>query len=705
MIALAALAWPVDKASSAIVALARAHRMPLRDVEIPSPPNALAKDAARLGRWIDDTASWLGIESEPLFATVGDLSATLDGASPLLVRLPQGEGVLAIVRARGTRLQVVAPDLRTRSIRADTLFEALLPSAGAAHAETIDAMLDAAALSGARRDRVRSALLRTMLAGRHVEGLWLLRVPPRASFWRQIARAEIPRRAVLLSIVHALATALSGLGFWLVGRAALDGRLDRGWLAAWAVVLAAQVPLAIYVDWAEAQVAIDVGALLKRRLLAGALSLPQDAVRSSGAGELLGRVLESEAVETLALTGGFSALTALIELVGASVVLALGASGLVGCIALVAWTAFSIAACVRYTRKRRGWTESRIAMTHELTERMVGHRTRLAQQAPARWHQGEDEMLADYLSRASSLDVSTARVSALVPQAWLLVGVATVAGAFISDTATEATLAISLGGVLMASRSLRRFAQGAIGIAGARVAWEKVAPLFRAAASSEATPAPDVAFASCEPASEGDVVEAREIVFRHRPSAEPVLSGCSLRINRGDRVLVQGGSGSGKSTLASILCGLRTPQSGLVLVGGLDRATLGLSGFRHRVASAPQFHENHVLSAPLAFNLLLGRTWPPRPRDLEDCEEVCRALGLEGVLARMPSGMQQIVGETGWQLSHGEQSRLFIARALLQNPDVIVLDESLAALDPETLSKALGAVLARARTLVVIAHP
>jgi ATP-binding cassette subfamily B protein len=65
----------------------------------------------------------------------------------------------------------------------------------------------------------------------------------------------------------------------------------------------------------------------------------------------------------------------------------------------------------------------------------------------------------------------------------------------------------------------------------------------------------------------------------------------------------------------------------------------------------------------------------------------------------------QMVGETGWQLSHGEKSRLYIARALLQEAELLVLDESFGALDPETLQKAMGCVLARAPTMVVIAHP
>ena len=71
----------------------------------------------------------------------------------------------------------------------------------------------------------------------------------------------------------------------------------------------------------------------------------------------------------------------------------------------------------------------------------------------------------------------------------------------------------------------------------------------------------------------------------------------------------------------------------------------------------------------------------------------------------MPARLLQIVGDTGWRLSHGEQSRLYIARALLQGANVIVLDESFASLDPETLRQALRCVLVRATTLLVVAHP
>jgi ABC-type multidrug transport system fused ATPase/permease subunit len=75
------------------------------------------------------------------------------------------------------------------------------------------------------------------------------------------------------------------------------------------------------------------------------------------------------------------------------------------------------------------------------------------------------------------------------------------------------------------------------------------------------------------------------------------------------------------------------------------------------------------------------------------------------LLDRMPAGMQQIIGETGWQLSQGEKSRLYIARAILQGGEVLLLDESFAALDPPTLQRTLTFVLEKAPTVLVIAHP
>jgi ATP-binding cassette subfamily B protein len=347
-------------------------------------------------------------------------------------------------------------------------------------------------------------------------------------------------------------------------------------------------------------------------------------------------------------------------------------------------------------------------MTHDLVERMVGQRTRLAQEAPEHWHDGEDEAAEHYLTLARAMDRRATLLLALVPRGWCVPGLLGLAPALVSGQSAPAALAIGLGGTLLAYRALQKLAVGLVHLTGATLAWQQMAPLV-AAARAEIDGASGAVLAAAPPASNGadtaPLIEAHDVVFRYRDRGAPVLQGCSLSIHTGDRLLLAGASGGGKSTLAALLTGLRQPESGLLLCRGLDLSTLGADGWRQRVVAAPQFHENHVLTGTFAFNLLLGRGWPPRPVDVQEAEVVCRELGLGDLLGRMPAGLWQMVGETGWQLSHGERSRLYMARALLQRADVVILDESFAALDPETLQRALRCVLARAATLLVIAHP
>lgn len=153
------------------------------------------------------------------------------------------------------------------------------------------------------------------------------------------------------------------------------------------------------------------------------------------------------------------------------------------------------------------------------------------------------------------------------------------------------------------------------------------------------------------------VLSARELRFAWPGSEVAILRGASLEVRRGERLLLTGPSGGGKSTLIAVLAGLRKPQSGLLLAAQ------------------------------------------------EEALAICQELGLGPLLERMPAGLGQMVGETGWQLSQGERSRVFMARALLQGALVVVLDESLGALDPETFEKALDCLSRRAESVILVAHP
>jgi ATP-binding cassette subfamily B protein len=431
-----------------------------------------------------------------------------------------------------------------------------------------------------------------------------------------------------------------------------------------------------------------------------------DTLRREGSGQLLARVLESQALESAGLAGALGLTVALLELAFAAWVLAQGAAPWLHGGLLLVWLVLALVLAWRNHGALQRWSAQRLDMTHHLVERMVGHRTRLAQEQPERRVAEEDQELQTYLGRSQALDRSLQPVAAWAPGGWLLLALAALAPAM-AGTAAPASLAISLGGILFAHRALAGVSGGLGALARAAVAWQQAAPLFRAGAATAAPapylPAPQPHLNEA-PASAQPLVDAHGLAFGYRPGAAPVLHGASLAIGAHDRVLLAGPSGSGKSTLAALLVGLRQPASGLLLMGGLDRATLGEQW--HRWATeAPQFHDNHIFTETLAFNLLMGREWPASADTLAEAQTLCEELGLGPLLARMPAGLHQRVGETGWQLSHGERSRVFLARALLQRAPLTVLDESFAALDPQTLHQCLRCALQRARALVVIAHP
>jgi ATP-binding cassette subfamily B protein len=537
----------------------------------------------------------------------------------------------------------------------------------------------------------------------------MLRLSPGASFLAQIRQAGLVKPFTGLISIYTVQYVLGLVGWLVIGRAALLGRFDPGWLAAWVLILITCLPLNALVSWYEGVLAIGGGALIKRRLLYGALRLEPHEIRHQGAGQLLGRVFESQAIESLLLGAGFTCVLAIIEVAISVGVLARGAGGWPHAFLLIGWIVVAIYIGRVYWKKRRDWTTHRVDMTHDLVEKMVGHRTRLAQEKHGRWHQDEDQKLRRYAEISKELDHGGVLVLALVPAGWGLLGLLGLAPAIISGRSSTAELAIGLGGVLLAGGALAKIATGLATIAGAAISWKQVSQLFYAAERPEAIGSPVFACTrrvnSNYVSSDRTIIDAHNLVFHHGDRGKPILQGLNLRILAKERVLLEGPSGGGKSTLSALLSGLRVPQSGSILVGGFDRTTLGSEMWRRRIAMAPQFHENHILTETLAFNLLMGRRWPPKVEDLEDAMTICRELGLGELLDKMPAGLAQVVGDNGWQLSHGERSRVYIARALLQQADLVILDESFAALDPENLFRALRCVVTRTNALMVIAHP
>jgi ATP-binding cassette subfamily B protein len=712
--ALDGLAWPVERVAEALQACGQAGGLPVQVSPRPGDPASGARATPSAVRsadaaitWVERSAEALGLEAELVRCRYGELEAVLTRLGPALVPVSDGETLsfFALLPGRGRTLRLVAPDGRLRRCPASELAARLRRRlTERVGREDLAQLVRAAGVPERRRARVVEALLGERLSGVTMGPFVMLRVHPGARLWGQAKQAGLGRTVLTLVAAH-LAKSAAFLGAWyLVGLGALTGRLEPGWLVAWALALSSTVPLGAMASWAQGRFAITAGRILKQRLLHGALRLPFDAIRRDGAGALLGRVLESSAVETLSLGGSLAASLALIELVLAGWVLAQGAGGALSVGALLGYAALIAVLVVRYHVQVRRWTDERLALTDDLVERMVGHRTRLAQEPPERWHLEEDRALESYLGRSAELDRAHVPI-ALLPRGWVLLGALTLAPAFVSG-ASGASLAVAIGGILYGLSALGTFSSGLAQLAVARVAWARVAPLFDAATQPEQAGDLESQLAQDAVVTDRPVLEARALTFRYPERERMVLRGCSLVVAPRDRVLIEGGSGGGKSTLAAILGGLRPHSSGLLLLEGLDPPSMGPRAWRARVATVPQFHENHVLSGTFAFNACMTRDWPPAPEDLAELEAICEDLGLGPLLDRMPGRLEQMVGDQGWQLSHGERSRLFIARALMQkSARLLVLDESFAALDPLTLERCVQVVLARAPAVVAIAHP
>jgi ATP-binding cassette subfamily B protein len=616
---------------------------------------------------------------------------------------PPGDGTaagwLAVVAREGAHVRVVGPDGSLERVLEAEVTRLVRAAAEAPVASAADAVLPRVGLDAARGAAVRAAFVSVALSGERVVEGWRVRARP-GSFAQALRAAGLWRRVALTAAIYAVELALLVTAWRLVGARATEGNAGRAGISPWLAVLAAFVFVRAGASWAAGRLALDGARMLRGRLIEGLLGLDSEPLRADGVGRLLGRVMETEAVESLATSGGLLGIAGLFELATGATILALGARGGVELALLAVLLVGAGALCVRLGRTLARWTELRLALTYDLVERMAGHRTLVAQQPPELRHAGEEDALAAYDAASRSMDGASAMLAGFVPRAWLFAGIAVLAPALATSAFGPGAIATAIGGVLFVHGALRKLTQAFPALATATIAWRHVAPLF----ASPSPASPDSAPASVAEAGAA-LVAARDLGFRYPGRAQAAIAGCSFEIRRGDRVLLEGASGGGKSTLASLVAGLRAPGEGSLALDGVEQARLGLQRWRERVGVVPQFHENHVFSASMLFNLLMGRAWPPRREDVALAETLCRELDLGGVLARMPSGLEQLVGDGGWQLSHGERSRLFIARSLLQRLDLRVLDESFATLDPETLERVLGCVLRHSETLVVIAHP
>ena len=194
-------------------------------------------------------------------------------------------------------------------------------------------------------------------------------------------------------------------------------------------------------------------------------------------------------------------------------------------------------------------------------------------------------------------------------------------------------------------------------------------------------------------------VELENVRFSYDGSKD-VIKGISLRVEPGQTVAFVGPSGGGKSTLASLISRFFDPQSGSIRIGGTDIRQIEKEELMNTVSFV--FQNSRLIKASIADNVRLGK---PEATD-EEVMEALKAAQCMDIIEKFPHGADTIIGTKGTYLSGGEQQRIAIARAVLKNTPVIILDEATAFADPDNEAQVQAAFsqLARGKTVIMIAH-
>lgn len=195
-------------------------------------------------------------------------------------------------------------------------------------------------------------------------------------------------------------------------------------------------------------------------------------------------------------------------------------------------------------------------------------------------------------------------------------------------------------------------------------------------------------------------VELKNVSFRYKDSADYAVKGLNIKIDSGEHIALVGPSGGGKTTTAELIARFFDVTEGSVLIGGADIRNIPQEELMKQVSFV--FQDSRLLKASILENVRLAR---PEATEAEVMQALETAQCTD-IIEKLPQGIHTVIGAKGIYLSGGEQQRISIARAILKNAPIIILDEATAFADPDNENKVQAAFgeLAKGRTVIMIAH-
>ncbi|MEW6471666.1 MAG: ABC transporter ATP-binding protein [Actinomycetota bacterium] len=459
-------------------------------------------------------------------------------------------------------------------------------------------------------------------------------------------------------------------------------------------LLAVRIALAAYAGWQSATVSTQVVARLRQRLADAFLDASwevQQAQRSGSLQELLTGYSGTATSLMNSLTAGVVAAANLVALLGIAIVVdPAGALALVIAVTVLGL----LLRPLRSAARRRAGTSTSAGMdlavsVNEISE--LGfelHVFHVQDKAKAR--------VGEAIERARKLAARYQFVAALSSPIYIALAYLAIVGALAVIAAANTTNLTSLGATMLVM--LRSLSYGQ----GLQTAYTSVSASVPAIEELQhRLEAFDAGRRVDEGRPVGDVgAIAMEHVSFAYPLGEPVLRGISFTIMPNEIIGIVGPSGAGKSTLVQLLLGLRDPDEGRVLAGGRDISTFDRAEWARKVTFVPQ--AAHLIAGTIAENIRFFRDGVTE----DDVERAARLAHLHDDIEGFPECYQRQVGKQGGHLSGGQQQRLCIARALVEQPEVLILDEPTSALDvrSEHLIRDTLVSLKDRMTVIVIAH-